>query len=81
MDTSSMTSVMSGAMLAKSLCNALIFSAVGVLALAVAFWVFDRLTPGNLWEEVVVKQNVSMAIVTGAMTLSLGWIIAAAVHG
>lgn len=65
----------------KNLCNAVVFAGVGAAVLALSFWVFDRLTPGELWKEVVEKQNMAMAIVSGAMTLSLGWIIAAAIHG
>lgn len=60
---------------------ALVFSLLGVVLLSLSFVIFDKLTPGELWKEIVEKQNMSMAIVTGAFTLALGIIIAAAIHG
>jgi putative membrane protein len=43
--------------------------------------VIDRITPYKLWEELVEKQNVALAIVVGAMALGVSIIVAAAVHG
>ena len=65
----------------KYVANALVFAVVGIMGLAVSFWVFDRLTPGNLWKEIVEEKNVALAIVVGAMTVGLAQIIAAAIHG
>jgi uncharacterized membrane protein YjfL (UPF0719 family) len=51
----------------------------------VVFWasfvVIDKLTPYKLWEEIVERQNMALAIVVGAMALGVSIIVAAAVHG
>ena len=60
--------------------NALIYAFLGIIIYGIAFWVCDKLTPGDLWEEIVGKQNISLAILVGFMLLGIGIIIAAAVH-
>jgi uncharacterized membrane protein YjfL (UPF0719 family) len=34
-----------------------------------------------LWDEIVEKKNVALAIVVGSTALAIGMIVAAAVHG
>ena len=41
----------------------------------------DKITPYDLWQELVEKQNVALGIVVGAMCLGISIIVAAAVHG
>jgi uncharacterized membrane protein YjfL (UPF0719 family) len=41
----------------------------------------DKLTPYKLWEEIVEKKNIALAIVVGSMCIAIGMIVAAAVHG
>ena len=60
--------------------NALIYAFLGVIIYWVAFYVSDRLTPVDLWGEIVNKQNIALAILVGLMSLGIGIIIAAAVH-
>lgn len=57
------------------------YAVVGVAILWVCFLVFDRLTPYRLWEEIVEKKNLALAVVVGAMCIAIGLIVAAAVHG
>ena len=64
-----------------ALVNVLVFSVVGIIALCASFVVFDKLTPGNLWKEVVEDHNVALGILVGAMILGMAQIIASAVHG
>ena len=45
------------------------------------FLVFDKVTPYRLWDELVEKKNVALAIVVGSMCIAIGLIVAAAVHG
>lgn len=61
--------------------GSLAFALMGVLVLVISFIVIDKLTPKDLWAEIVEKQNVALAIVVGAMCLAVGHIIAAAIHG
>jgi putative membrane protein len=58
-----------------------VFALVGVLVFWICFLIVDKLTPYDLWAELVEKQNVALAIVVGAMCLAIGLIVAAAVHG
>ncbi|MCX6117707.1 MAG: DUF350 domain-containing protein [Proteobacteria bacterium] len=61
--------------------NALLFSVIGLIILMVSFIVFDKLTPGDLWKEIVEKHNIALSIVVGAMTIAIAQIIASAIHG
>ena len=65
----------------KSLCSSLLFSFIGLVVLWISFYIFDKITPGNLWKEIVEEHNVALAITAGAMTLAIAQIIAAAIHG
>jgi uncharacterized membrane protein YjfL (UPF0719 family) len=58
-----------------------VFALMGVLVFWICFLIVDKLTPYDLWAELVEKQNVALAIVVGAMCLAIGLIVAAAVHG
>ena len=37
----------------KYIVAALVLSVVGILILGVSFYLFDKLTPGKLWKEIV----------------------------
>ena len=65
----------------KYIVAALVFSAIGIVVLGISFHLFDRLTPGNLWKEIVEEKNIALALVTAAMTLAMAQIIASAIHG
>ena len=60
--------------------NALIYAFRGVIIYWIAFFISDKLTPVDLWGEIVQKQNIALAILVGLMSLGIGIIIAAAVH-
>ncbi|MCZ8074184.1 MAG: DUF350 domain-containing protein, partial [Paucibacter sp.] len=47
----------------------------------ISFVIIDKLTPYKLWEEIVEHKNIALAIVVGAMCISIGQIVAAAIHG
>jgi uncharacterized membrane protein YjfL (UPF0719 family) len=60
--------------------NAAIFALVGLALFFAAFAALGRLTPYDVWAEIVEKQNLALAILMGALSLGLSVIIAAAVH-
>lgn len=60
--------------------NSLIYSALGLVVFCVGFVVIDKLTPYNLWEQLVKERNVALAIVVGCVSLGLCLIIASAIH-
>jgi len=57
------------------------FSLLGILVVFVAVRFWDKVTPGNLEEEVFVKGNVAAAIFGAALVLGLSLIVAAAIRG
>lgn len=57
-----------------------VFSLVGIIVLGVCFWIFEKITPENLWREIIEKQNVALAIVSAAFMIAMGIIIGSAVH-
>ena len=59
--------------------GSILYALIGVAVLWIAFVVVDKLTPYNLWEEIVEKKNVALAIVVGAKFIAIGLIVAAAV--
>ena len=65
----------------KYIASAIIFSLIGLGVLALGLKLFDRMTPGTLWKEIIEEHNVALAIIVGAMALSMAQIIASAIHG
>ena len=61
--------------------GSMLFALIGVAVFWLCFVIVDKLTPYDLWGEIVEKQNVALAIVVGAMCFAIGLIVAAAVHG
>jgi len=51
-----------------------------VVVFWVSFVVVDKLTPYNLWKEIVEEKNVALALVVGALAIAIGIIVAAAIH-
>lgn len=60
--------------------NAIVYAFLGILIFMIAFVVTDKLTPVDLWKELVETRNVALAIVVGALSIGVSIIIAAAVH-
>lgn len=58
-----------------------VYALLGVLIFWLCFLVIDKLTPYNLWEEIVEKQNKALAMVVASMSLGICIIVAAAIHG
>jgi len=42
--------------------------------------IIDRITPYDLWKEIVQDKNLALAVLIGAMSIGISIIIAAAVH-
>ena len=64
----------------KILFNSLLYSLLGVVVFWVSFIVIDKITPYDLWAEIVEKKNMALAIVVGAMCLGIAVIVASAIH-
>jgi putative membrane protein len=59
---------------------ALVFAFIGIAVFAVSFTLIDRLTPYDLWREIVQEKNMALAVLVGALSIGVCIIIAAAVH-
>jgi uncharacterized membrane protein YjfL (UPF0719 family) len=62
------------------LLNSLIYAIAGIVIFAIAFVLCDKLTPGELWRELIEKQNMAVAVVAGAIAIGICIIVAAAIH-
>ena len=58
----------------------LLFALIGVAVFWLCFVIIDKITPYDLWSEIVEKQNVALALVVAAMSLGICIIVAAAIH-
>ena len=61
--------------------GSILFALIGVGIFGLCFVIIDKLTPYHLWEEIIEKKNIALAIVVGAMCIAIGMIVSAAVHG
>ena len=64
----------------NAIVNSLLYSLIGVAIFWIAFTVIDKLTPYNLWGQIVHEKNVALAIVVGALAIAIGLIVAAAIR-
>ena len=62
------------------LANSLLYALLGIVIFIVGFIIVDRLTPYDLWKELIDNKNVALAIVVGAIALGISIVIAAAIH-
>jgi len=60
--------------------SSIIYAVTGVLVFCVGFIIVDKLTPYDLWQELVEKKNTALALVVGLAALGVCIIIAAAIH-
>lgn len=59
----------------------MLYAGLGIVIFIVSFVLVDKLTPGKLWNEIIERQNVAVAVLAGAVAIGISSIIAAAVHG
>ena len=60
--------------------GSIVYALIGVLIFWLSFLVIDKLTPYDLWNELVEKHNVALGMVVAAMSLGISIIVAAAIH-
>lgn len=66
--------------LGTSIINSLVFAFLGIGCFVVGFFIIDRLTPYALWKEIIEKQNKALAIVIGAVSLGICFIVGMAIN-
>ena len=60
--------------------GSMLYALIGVVIFWVCFVIIDKITPADLWREIVEKQNKARAMVVAAMCLGISIIVAAAIH-
>ncbi|QFZ82589.1 MULTISPECIES: DUF350 domain-containing protein [Variovorax] len=60
--------------------GSLVYALIGVAVFWICFLIIDKITPYDLWGEIVEKQNMALALVVAAMSLGISVIVAAAIH-
>ncbi len=65
----------------KYIVASVLYSVIGILILLISFWIIERITPENLWKEIIDKHNIALAIVCAAFMISVAIIISSAIHG
>jgi uncharacterized membrane protein YjfL (UPF0719 family) len=63
-----------------ALIGSFVYSLLGVIFVIITFVVVDRLTPGDLWKELIEERNQAVATVVAAMIIAIAIIVASAMH-
>lgn len=64
----------------KYIIASVVYSFIGIVVLFISFWIIERITPENLWKEILDKQNKALAIVFAAFIIAIAIIISSAIH-
>jgi putative membrane protein len=59
----------------------LVYAAIGLVIFIGGFWLWDKISPVDMWGEIAREKNVALAIFTGSIAIAVAMIIAAAIHG
>ena len=59
---------------------AVVFALLGVVLFVVGFLIFDKITPGSLWKELLEDQNTALGVLMAGVAIAIAIIIAAAIH-
>lgn len=64
----------------KYILASVVYAFLGILILVISFVIIEKLTPENLWKEIVQKKNTALAMIASAYILAVAIIIASAIH-
>ena len=65
----------------KYIVASIVFSVIGIVILVIAFYIIEKITPEDIYHEIVHKQNLALAIMAAAFMISVAIIISSAIHG
>jgi putative membrane protein len=65
----------------KYIAASIVYSFIGIIILFFSFWLIEKVTPENLYKEILENKNVALAIILSAFMLAIAIIIASAIHG
>ncbi len=64
----------------SNIVGAIVYSLIGLGIFGLGFVVLDRITPYQLWKEIIEEHNIALAIVIGSISIGICLIIASAIH-
>jgi uncharacterized membrane protein YjfL (UPF0719 family) len=64
----------------KYIIASIVYSLIGIAILGISFWIFEKVTPENVWKEIIEKHNIALAIVSAAFMIAIALIISSAIH-
>lgn len=59
----------------------LLYAGLGLVIFVIGFWLWDRLTPVDLWGEICKNQNVALGNLAAGIAIAIAIIIGSAIHG
>lgn len=59
----------------------LVFTLIGLVLFAIAFWIIVKASPFSIRKELEEDQNIALGIVIAAVIIGIALIVSAAVHG
>jgi putative membrane protein len=65
----------------KYVIASVVYSVIGILILVVSFYIIEKITPENIYKEILEKHNQALAIVAAAFMIAVAIIISSAIHG
>jgi len=63
-----------------ALVGSIVYSIIGIILMTLFFVIIDRITPYDLWKELIENRNQPLATVVAAFCLAIAIIVAAAIH-
>lgn len=65
----------------KYIVASVVYSGIGILILIISFYIIEKITPDNLWKEILVNKNLPLALMASAFMIAIAIIISSAIHG
>ena len=65
----------------KLIVTTLVFTLIGLLLFALAFWIIVKVSPFSIRKEIEDDQNVALGIVIASVIIGIALIVASAIHG
>ena len=63
-----------------ALIGSIVYSLIGIFLVGLAFVIVDKITPYDLWKELIESRNQALATVVAAFVIAIAIIVAAAIH-
>ena len=63
-----------------ALIGSIVYSLIGIFLVGLAFVIVDKITPYDLWKELIESRNQALATVVAAFVIAIAIIVASAIH-